>query len=429
MVKREFLKKSLVISASLLVATTTIACSSKNKDYTSESSTSLESQMASTKESESASSKDTDETESTEESQSQLDSSEYESVSEELESIDAQLDELEEQIKQAESDGNSEKVEELKNQKVELEQAKQDKESQSQLVSNNNVTNNVSNNNENNNKNNIESSQSNNSITETTTKPNSNKNEQLNNNTIETTTKPSNNNTSNSGSVTQTKPVQTQPQTTAPVQTQPQTQPSTQPQTTAPVQTQPKPVETQPQTTAPVQTQPQTQPTPAPTQPTTPAPTEPVKQGATPLTASQIELARQTAIKILNQARATEGVKANPNPVVGSHVGLSADARAAEFVDRNMTHLGGSGVTWSDAGYMEGLAAVHMSGAGSFPLTDAQVIQEITELANNLINEPSHKANIVDPNSEEMCIGVASFVNYANGLTIQLVVENYVPFE
>ena len=35
----------------------------------------------------------------------------------------------------------SEKVEELKNQKVELEQAKQDKESQSQLVSNNNVTN------------------------------------------------------------------------------------------------------------------------------------------------------------------------------------------------------------------------------------------------------------------------------------------------
>ena len=426
MVKREFLKKSLVISASLLVATTTIACSSKNKDYTSESSTSLESQMASTKESESASSKDTDETESTEESQSELDSSEYESVSEELESIDAQLDELEEQIKQAESDGNSEKVEELKNQKVELEQAKQDKESQSQLVSNNNVTNNVSNNNENNNKNNIESSQSNNSITETTTKPNSN-----NNNTIETTTKPSNNNnnTSNSGSVTQTKPVQTQPQTTAPVQTQPQTKPSTQPQTTAPVQTQPKPVETQPQTTAPVQTQPQTQPTPAPTQPTTPAPTEPVKQGATPLTASQIELARQTAIKILNQARATEGVKANPNPIVGSHVGLSADARAAEFVDRNMTHFGGSGVTWSDAGYMEGLAAVHMSGAGSFPLTDAQVIQEITELANNLINEPSHKANIVDPNSEEMCIGVASFVNYANGLTIQLVVENYVPFE
>ena len=154
-----------------------------------------------------------------------------------------------------------------------------------------------------------------------------------------------------------------------------------------------------------------------------------MKQGATPLTASQIELARQTAIKILNQARATEGVKANPNPIVGSHVGLSADARAAEFVDRNMTHGGGSGPTWGRAGYMEGLAAVHMSGAGSFPLTDAQVIQEITELANNLINEPSHKANIVDPNSEEMCIGVASFVNYANGLTIQLVVENYVPFE
>ena len=209
----------------------------------------------------------------------------------------------------------------------------------------------------------------------------------------------------------------TKPQQTKPAETTPQTQPAT------------KPVETQPQTTAPVQTQPQTQPTPAPTQPTTPAPTEPVKQGATPLTASQIELARQTAIKILNQARATEGVKANPNPIVGSHVGLSADARAAEFVDRNMTHFGGSGVTWSDAGYMEGLAAVHMSGAGSFPLTDAQVIQEITELANNLINEPSHKANIVDPNSEEMCIGVASFVNYANGLTIQLVVENYVPFE
>ena len=223
--------------------------------------------------------------------------------------------------------------------------------------------------------------------------------------------------------------MQTQPQTTAPVQTQPQTKPSTQPQTTAPVQTQPKPVETQPQTTAPVQTQPQTQPIPAPTQPTTPAPTEPVKQGATPLTASQIELARQTAIKILNQARATEGVKANPNPIVGSHVGLSADARAAEFVDRNMTHFGGSGVTWSDAGYMEGEASTFISGASQYPLTDAQVVEHITRITNLLVNEPSHRANIVDPNSEEMCVGVASFINYENGLTITLIVENYVPFE
>ena len=411
MIKKDLLKRGLLITvATTLFAFSIVACGgNKNKEETSISTLSAEVSMGESVEDESNTSNEAI-NEDINTSEEEVDSSEYESVSEELESLDAELESLEEEIQLAESQGDVEKLQELQEQKTELEIVKEEKESQVEVIISKATSSSSTTNNNNTNKNNNINNAGNNASnvqTSTTVANNNHVSSKPSSGSNTSTSKPSSSNTGNSS--TTTKPSTTTPTTTV-AQTQPTTAKPTEPQTTAPT------------TVAPTTVAPTTQ------APTTVAPTEPVKQGATPLTAAQVELARQTAIKILNAARVESGASANPTPIVASHGGMNANSRAAEFVDPNMTHGGGSGGIWADNAYMEGKAGVSISGAKTFPLTDAQVVQEITELAQGLLNEPSHRKNIVDLASEEMCIGVASFVNEENGLTIVLIVENYVPW-